>query len=430
MSLAITFANKNKYYIIIGCTILVFLIILGTTFIVAKLKSKKVYREGEAIVLNEGNLTINYFDGNIIKQRDIEGEYTISITNTSSERSYYTVQVNNVISDKEINIIIKDELGTELNTINKFNENNNLISLDTIDGSQTKRYKVVVNNVVNNEVELELKVINESDTKMTFSDLILINNNIKEASTNVGKEIATTNEGLISTKDNDGISYYFRGNVDNNYVKIKDNYYRIVRINGDSTVRIVLDESVRKEAYNTNPLAAGATNESLLDINNASIKSVLNEWYNAYINEYDKFIEEGKFCIEKEFNNMINNYTYTSVYDRIMVSQKPSLECSNELTLSKVGLLSIDEVVFAGAAKEENKKYYLYKKENNSFLTNSIYSISLDNNIYVMNVDSNGKIGEGISIIQVDNIRPVINISVTTKVKGTGTIDDPYIIVA
>jgi hypothetical protein len=430
MSLAVTFANKNKYYIIIGCTILVFLIILGTTFIVAKLKSKKVYREGEAIVLNEGNLTINYFDGNIIKQRDIEGEYTISITNTSSDRSYYTVQVNNVISDKEINIIIKDELGSELNTINKFNENNNLISLDTIDGSQTKRYKVVVNNVVNNEVELELKVINESNTKMTFSDLILINNNIKEATTNVGKEIATTDEGLVSTKDNDGISYYFRGNVENNYVKIKDNYYRIVRINGDSTVRIVLDESVRREAYNTNPLAAGATNESLLDINNASIKLALNEWYNAYINEYDKFIEEGKYCIEKEFNNMINNYTYTSVYDRIMVSQKPSLECSNELTLSKVGLLSIDEVVFAGAAKEENNKYYLYKKENNSFLTNSIYSISLDNNIYVMNEDEKGKIGEGISITQVDNIRPVINISVTTKVKGTGTKDDPYIIVA
>ncbi len=430
MSLAVTFANKNKYYIIIGCTILVFLIILGTTFIVAKLKSKKVYREGEAIVLNEGNLTINYFDGNIIKQRDIEGEYTISITNTSSDRSYYTVQVNNVISDKEINIIIKDELGSELNTINKFNENNNLISLDTIDGSQTKRYKVVVNNVVNNEVELELKVINESNTKMTFSDLILINNNIKEATTNVGKEIATTDEGLVSTKDNDGISYYFRGNVENNYVKIKDNYYRIVRINGDSTVRIVLDESVRREAYNTNPLAAGATNESLLDINNASIKLALNEWYNAYINEYDKFIEEGKYCIEKEFNNMINNYTYTSVYDRIMVSQKPSLECSNELTLSKVGLLSIDEVVFAGAAKEENNKYYLYKKENNNFLTNSIYSISLDNNIYVMNVDEKGKIGEGISITQVDNIRPVINISVTTKVKGTGTKDDPYIIVA
>ena len=430
MSLAISFANKNKYYIIIGCTLIVFLLILSTTFIVAKLKSKKEYKEGEAVVLSEGNLTINYLDGNYIKQRDIEGEYIISITNTSDTKSYYTIQVNNVVTDKEINIEIRDELGTSLNSISKFNDSNNLISLDTINGSQTKRYKVVVNNVVNNEIELELKVINESDTKMTFSDLILINNNIKEATTNIGKEISTTDEGLISAKDDDGISYLFRGNVENNYVLIKDNYYRIVRINGDSTVRIVLDEPFRKEAYNTNPVAAGAENESLLDINNASIKNTLNEWYAAYINEYDKFIEEGKFCIEKEFTNMINNYTYTSVYDRIMVSQKPSLECSNELTTSKVGLLSIDEVVFAGAAKEDNKKYYLYKKENNSFITNSIYSISLDNNINVMNIDEKGKIGDGISITQADYIRPVINISVTTKVKGTGTIDDPYIIVA
>lgn len=431
MSLAFSFDNRKKYYIIIGCTLIIFLLVLTITFIITKIRSNNKYREGEAIVLNEGNLTINYLDGNLLRQKEIEGEYTISITNTSTQRSYYTIQINNIITNKEISISINDESGKELNRISKLNDTNNLISLDTIDGNQTKRYKVLIHNVVNNQVEFELKVINESDTKKTFSDLILINNNIKEPITEVGKEISTTNEGLISTKDNDGISYYFRGDVDNNYVKIKDNYYRIVRINGDSTVRIILDGSIKKEAYNTNTLAAGTEAKSLTDLNNASIKTLLNDWYVSNIGDYDSFIEEGKYCIENDFNNMINNYIYTTVYDRIIVSQKPSLECSNALTKSKVGLLSIDEAIFAGASKQDNKKYYLYKKEQeNSFITNSIYSINLDNNIYVMNINNKGSIGEGIQITQKDNIRPVINISVPTKVKGTGTKDDPYIIVA
>lgn len=45
--------------------------------------------------------------------------------------------------------------------------------------------------------------------------------------------------GLYSTIDDLGTTYYFRGNVDNNYVLFADYYWRIIRINGDGTIRLI-----------------------------------------------------------------------------------------------------------------------------------------------------------------------------------------------
>lgn len=52
------------------------------------------------------------------------------------------------------------------------------------------------------------------------------------------------NSLLCSTSDNLGISYYYRGNVVNNYVYFGNFYWRIVRINGDRTIRLIYDGTV------------------------------------------------------------------------------------------------------------------------------------------------------------------------------------------
>ena len=58
-------------------------------------------------------------------------------------------------------------------------------------------------------------------------------------------KVATTNEGLFKAQDDLGTSYYFRGAVDNNWVKFgkdstgKDIYWRIIRINGDGSIRMI-----------------------------------------------------------------------------------------------------------------------------------------------------------------------------------------------
>ena len=45
--------------------------------------------------------------------------------------------------------------------------------------------------------------------------------------------------GIYSSEDDLGTSYYFRGNVTNNYVKFANKYWRIIRINGDGTIRMI-----------------------------------------------------------------------------------------------------------------------------------------------------------------------------------------------
>ena len=40
-------------------------------------------------------------------------------------------------------------------------------------------------------------------------------------------------------EDHDGKSYYYRGSVSNNYVQFAGYYWRIIRQNGDSSVRLL-----------------------------------------------------------------------------------------------------------------------------------------------------------------------------------------------
>ena len=61
-----------------------------------------------------------------------------------------------------------------------------------------------------------------------------------DGTVNVTKE-ETTDGYLCSAEDAYGTSYYYRGNVTNNYVKFANKYWRIVRINGDRTVRVIYD---------------------------------------------------------------------------------------------------------------------------------------------------------------------------------------------
>ena len=61
-----------------------------------------------------------------------------------------------------------------------------------------------------------------------------------DGTVNVTKAEAT--DGYVcSASDAYGTSYYYRGNVTNNYVKFADKYWRIIRINGDGTVRVIYD---------------------------------------------------------------------------------------------------------------------------------------------------------------------------------------------
>ena len=47
--------------------------------------------------------------------------------------------------------------------------------------------------------------------------------------------------GIYAAEDDLGTSYYFRGDVLNNYVYFANSSWRIIRINGDGTIRMIYD---------------------------------------------------------------------------------------------------------------------------------------------------------------------------------------------
>jgi len=63
------------------------------------------------------------------------------------------------------------------------------------------------------------------------------------------------NIGLYAAEDDDGMSYYYRGNIPNNYVSYAGFIWRIVRRNGDGSIRMIYQgKSVTDKA---NPINAG-----------------------------------------------------------------------------------------------------------------------------------------------------------------------------
>ena len=73
--------------------------------------------------------------------------------------------------------------------------------------------------------------------KETLATLNITSNGVKS-----GFDVAaTTAEGVFEMEDDYGTSYYYRGAVTNNYVKFAGFYWRIIRVNGDGSLRIIYD---------------------------------------------------------------------------------------------------------------------------------------------------------------------------------------------
>ncbi len=55
-----------------------------------------------------------------------------------------------------------------------------------------------------------------------------------------GTDLATTDEQLRMATDDYGVSFYFRGNVQNNYVQFAGKCWKIVRVTGDGSIKLFL----------------------------------------------------------------------------------------------------------------------------------------------------------------------------------------------
>ena len=324
----------------------------------------------------------------------------------------------------------------------------------------------------------------------TFAETILANNEVKAPITTPGAAVSTADEALLaSAEDNNGTSYYFRGAVTNNYVQFANKCWRIVRISGDGSVKLILhNDNTTKvanpcDSANNSASAAFARyssttytskfNENWNDnayvgfkygtpgsstyeathanTNNSTILTNLETWYTNNLKDYADKIADTVWCNDKTnvtdttFNpwNWRNvnglgygtNVTYYGATQRLVSRNNsaggtgPSLKCNGELSkiTSKVGLITADEIAFSGLIFG-NYNHSTYLQENTG--TNWWWSLSPyyfnGNNAYVWFVFS-GRLN-GNSVNADYGVRPVISLISSTNVTGDGTSENPFIV--
>jgi len=308
---------------------------------------------------------------------------------------------------------------------------------------------------------------------------------ILDSTTGVFKAISNDSKNVIyKTTDDLGDSYYFRGSPINNYVqfgtyaesekqyydcdaenlvlanKNDSMYWRIIRINGDGTIRMIYDGNNKYNNTVEHVAGIGCTQfnsdfgaeyvgytyeDEVGNQLDSAIKAEIDAWYNKHLKEkYFAYISDGIFCNDRYVvsswsDGYYSSYTYAS-YSRFANIIEPSLKCMNKedrytvndivngngLLSNPIGLITADEAILAGASlTEKNASYYLYSGEDYWTMTPSIYSPEMTAIWgFDQNLDKNYRVYE----LRIST-RPVINLKANVEFTGSGTMDDPYVIV-
>lgn len=274
--------------------------------------------------------------------------------------------------------------------------------------------------------------------------------------------------GIYAAEDDLGTSYYFRGNVTNNYVNFAGKAWRIIRINGDGTIRMIYDSlsELRRDPtllvnrsdftahvddnayvgymYGT---AGSSTYESThSNSTNSLIKKAVDQWYDKNIvnTGYEDYVADAIYCNDRSVYEGTGIGTTETTYmpGNRLLSTTPTLKCVNKndrftksTTLGngkltkKVGVVTVDEVMYAGATSSESNAYYLYEILNDSsngswtmspmaFSNGGIYSSCVFNGAIYVNPD--------ICYFTSNYAVPVISIKGDAIISGTGTSNNPF----
>ena len=300
----------------------------------------------------------------------------------------------------------------------------------------------------------------------------------------------TTEALLASTEDDYGTSYYFRGAVKNNYVEFANKCWRIVRVGGDGSVKLILHNDNKAgvanpcDAANNSDSAAfarysgttytskfnekaddnayvgfkyGTPGSSTYEVthantNNSTILTNLETWYNDNLSTYEKVIADTEWCNDK--TNVTDttydplrlspnglgygtNVTYYGATQRLVSKSDsaggtgPSLKCTGELSKinSKVGLITADELAFAGYVyKQINLTTYLDENATDTYW----WSLSPDYfdgsgaRVWFVGASIGGFSGGFVN--GAVGVRPSISLKSATNVTGNGTSSSPFVV--
>lgn len=169
----------------------------------------------------------------------------------------------------------------------------------------------------------------------------------------------------------------------------------------------------------------------------SNLKRALDAWYNGYLMQYDKKIEDSIYCNDRTY--LINETRYNYCPQIRTKNGTPTTLCTrtmdafgvkngNKKSTYKVGFLTSDEDNLAGASWKYIMKDYLYN--GSYYWTGSPYH-SGTNYAYVSEVNWGNSISgylEKTNDVYASAVRPVITLKANTPYVGTGTLTDPFIV--
>ena len=409
--------TRKKYIVLVIVTIVVSVVaLLGASYALLTMTL-----EGDkTITLTAGILKVDFTDGNYINLdnaapiSDAQGQkltpYTFTITNTGNINAYYHVSLEeedtNTLDNSYIRMKLTNNKGYDsgISNVNMYGTGTfNIKSEEVLEPGDKVTYTLWMwldetadNSAQGKEYKSKIVVTSyDREQKSVALQQILEGNEVQEEKTQMfnyasnggyfdmsGGSQSTNPEyvtnGLYSTEDEDGVSYYYRGAVDNNNVQFGEYssdyyvyeynyldfqtlescqeynsscsesnrvklasagdkmYWKIVRVNGDGSLRLIYngtsvnpDNSDLAHSYavgytlynleSNDPKYTGYTYDNGTD---SFIKKEVDTWYKNTLgsSSYDSKVLGGRFCSDSSGYKKDTDYGFPSMNYNVFAS--------------------------------------------------------------------------------------------------------------
>ena len=271
---------KDKKIIVLIVLILISIIALIGSSYALLTKSFK----SEKLSMQVGTLKVDFTEGNAITMNnaipmtDENGmnttPYTFTITNSGDVDAYYTVsneeELANTLDTNYLKMRLtgSDGYDSGIKRLKDLGTSTyRIVDETSLATGKSVTYKLYLwiasdaGNDIQNKIYKSKIIVNSTSNRVgdtycldngftKLSDCMLVINN-HEKTTDIAKtnikakgtpdfsKTATTDEGLFMAEDDEGESYYYRGAVKNNYVSFAGFVWRIIRRNGDGSLRLI-----------------------------------------------------------------------------------------------------------------------------------------------------------------------------------------------
>jgi len=428
---------KKSYFIIFGLIVLA-VVCFSTSYAIFS----NTKEEHGKLNIVAGNL--NYK----IESSELDSDSVTVPANTSKEIRIKLTSLNEVSSKYELYYIL-DKTNDKVSV--GYSKDTKDSVLGTVEANKNKIITIVIRNDSDTSSKVTFKVLGgllnnnlalkdgnslnqEVEPYRVLSKAILEDNKLITATPTLTTSSNNTNDasGLYSsTATNTGEpTYYFRGNVTNNYVKFAGFTWRIVRINEDGTVRLIMQDGINN---NTNyQFNSNYNNYTYMYYTNSNAKTTLENWYQTNIGskaDLAKNVASGNYYCEQAKQKRADSYTSGSATMTTYNKYTPDFKCESDgngkgIVNASVGLLNYDEVAYAGGYPySNNNSYYLYNSAIDWWtMSPASFSGSYSCVWYISTSGSN----YDHHIYDTYHLRAVLNLTANTQIIGNGTSSNPY----